>query len=163
MNASQILLRAPKGGLQWAIFFLSPAFHSSDTDITPAWEMTGELKAQAKSEFRKGYFPIRMLSVFPRHLPPSLKRVDFIIPLCHSGSQRGPTPACRRIKKISDDNDSRKAGRLQRGRDFQMEVYRESRKGGVVILKGMPFKLFSSSFRNISVLSFFCVWTETYA
>lgn len=67
-------------------FFLSQAFHSSDTDITPAWEMTGEFKAQARSEFVKACFPIWMLAVFLRQLSPSLQRVDFIIPLCHSGS-----------------------------------------------------------------------------
>lgn len=131
--------------------FVSPAFHSSDTDIMPAWEMTGELKAQAKSEFRKGCFPIRMLSIFLRHLPPSLKRADFIISLCRSGSQRGPKPACRKIKKISDDNGSQKAGRPQPGRDFQMEVYREAGREIQSVFKGMPlscFPLLSGTFRS---------------
>lgn len=70
------MLRAPKGGLQLAIF-LSYAFHSPDTDITPAWEMTGEWKAQARIEFRKGCFSIRTLWIFLRHLPPSLKKSGF--------------------------------------------------------------------------------------
>lgn len=70
------MLKAPKGGLQLAIFF-EHAFRSSDTDIIPAWEMTGELKAGAKNEFRKGCFLIRMPSISLRHLPQSLKMSGF--------------------------------------------------------------------------------------